>query len=225
MTETRRCEDLPMSERTKIRRHPERGSHDRETVDSILDDGFVCHVGFTTDQGPVVIPTSYGRVGDKLYIHGSPASRMMRALKSGTEVCVAVTLVDGLVLARSATHHSVNFRSVILFGHAVAVEGLDEKRAALLALLEHVIPGRSGDVRPPSDKEVKATLVLSLPLAEVSAKVRDGGPADEPEDLSLPVWAGVLPFSTAHGPPQPEPDLHESVPTPGYVTRYRRPLR
>lgn len=211
-----------VTERTMLKRLPERGSHERDVVHSILDAGYVCHLGFTTERGPVVIPTAYGRVDDEIFVHGSPASRMLRSLKDGVDVCVTVTLIDGLVLARSTFHHSINFRSVVVFGRATQVTDPEAKKAALLSFVEHVVPGRNADARPPSDKEVKGTLVLSVALTEASAKVRTGPPVDEPDDLALPVWAGVLPLDPTPGRLQPDEFVPPTVAVPDYLTRYRR---
>ena len=180
----------------------------------------MCHVGFVANDRPFVIPTTYGRVGDDLYVHGSPASRMLRTLSSGVDVCVTVTLVDGLVLARSAFHHSINYRSAVIVGRAVEVEGLDEKRVALDAFVDHVVPGRAVEARPPNDRELRATIVLRLPIDEASAKVRTGGPIDDDEDLPLAVWAGELPLRTIAGPPVA--DRGVDGPPPDYLTGYRR---
>ncbi|MGI8919027.1 MAG: pyridoxamine 5'-phosphate oxidase family protein [Pyrinomonadaceae bacterium] len=208
--------------RTKLKRLPARGFYDRDLVHGILDEGFICHVGFVVDDQPIVIPTGYGRIGDKLYIHGSQASSMLRTLKTGIAACVTVTLVDGLVLARSAFHHSINYRSVVIFGNATLVEDA-EKNAALLAFSEHVIRGRWQDVREPTEQELKATTVLVLPLAEVSAKVRTGPPIDDEEDYDLPVWAGVLPLRIVAGEPIPDPRLAPETAVPKYALNYKRP--
>lgn len=210
------------TDRTTLKRLPARGFYDRDVVHKILDEGFICHVGFVADGKPVVIPTGYGRIGDKLYIHGSQASRMLRTLKTGVAACVTVTLVDGLVLARSAFHHSINYRSVVIFGNATLVEDPKEKSAALLAFAEHVIQGRWQDVREPTEQELKATTVLVLPLEEVSAKVRTGPPIDDEEDYDLPVWAGVLPLRIVAGVPVPDPRIPDELSVPGYVLNYRR---
>ena len=202
------------TERTTLRRLPKRGSFERQTVYDILDEGFVCHVAFVSDGRPVVIPTAYGRVGDRLYLHGARASRMLKTLGAGADVCVNVTLVDGLVLARSAFHHSINYRSVVVFGRARVVESDEEKRAALLAFTEHVVPGRWDEVREPTKQELDSTLVLSLPLEEASAKVRTGPPIDDEEDYSLPVWAGVLPLRVTAGEVIPDPRLEEGTQPP-----------
>ena len=185
--------------RTRIKREPQRGRYDRETIDLILDEALLCHLGFEIDGQPYVIPTLHARVGDKLYVHGSAASRMLRHLAGGVRVCVTVTLFDGLVLARSVFNHSVNYRSVVLLGTATLVEG-DEKREALHALTEQLAPGRWDEARQPTAKELKATWILSVPIEEVSAKVRNGPPEDEPEDEDLPVWAGVVPVHLAAEP-------------------------
>jgi uncharacterized protein len=185
--------------RLRVKREPQRAHYDRETVEAILDEALICHLGFAVDGRPYVIPTLHARVGDRLYVHGSAASRMLRHLATGAEVCVTVTLFDGLVLARSVFNHSVDYRSAMVFGRATLVEG-DEKVAALRALTEQLAPGRWDEARQPTAKELKATWILSLPLDEASAKVRTGPPEDEPEDLDLPVWAGVVPVHLAAGP-------------------------
>jgi nitroimidazol reductase NimA-like FMN-containing flavoprotein (pyridoxamine 5'-phosphate oxidase superfamily) len=210
------------TERTKLKRLPKRGYFDRETVYGILDEGFICHVGFAPEGRPVVIPTGYARVEDKLYIHGSQASRMLRTLSEGIDVCVTVTLIDGLVLARSAFHHSMNYRSVVVFGRATLVEEREEKYAALLALSEHIVRGRWAEVREPTEQEMRQTTVLAVPLVEVSAKVRTGPPLDDEEDYALPVWAGVLPLRLETGEPVKDPRLPEGVEIPDYVRNYRR---
>ncbi len=214
---------MPPSSRTTLRRVPERGSHNRAVADAILGEGMVAHVGLVTDDGPVVIPTLYARDGDRLLLHGSPASRLLRAGAKGVEMCVTVTLVDGLVLARSAFHHSMNYRSVVVFGHAQPIDDLDERRAALDVLVEHIVPGRTGDARASSEKEVRGTLVLALPLDELSVKVRSGGPNDEDEDMDLPHWAGVIPLTTVPGAPITAEDLRNDADPPPYATSYRRP--
>ncbi|HYG82999.1 MAG TPA: pyridoxamine 5'-phosphate oxidase family protein [Pyrinomonadaceae bacterium] len=212
--------DLSRTARTTLRRLPKRGSFERRTVNEILDEGFVCHVGFVLEGQPFVIPTAYGRVGETLYLHGAKASRMLKALAAGGEVCVTVTLVDGLVLARSAFHHSINYRSVVVFGRARPVESEEEKAAALEAFTEHVMRGRWADVRWPTPEETAATTVVALPLAEASAKVRTGPPIDDEEDYSLPVWAGVLPLRVEPGAPEADPRLPEGTPVPEYVERF-----
>jgi len=215
-------EDFIPTARSTLRRLPQRALYDRAAVYQILDEGFVCHVGFWLDGQPFVIPTGYARIGDRLYVHGSAASRMLRTLRDGVEVCVTVTLVDGLVLARSAFHHSMNYRSVMVFGRATAVEADEEKLTALRAFSEHLIPGRWLEVRPPSAKELEATLVLSLPLGEASAKVRSGPPLDDQEDYALSVWAGVVPIGLAAGPPIADPRLPATIAVPAYARNYSR---
>lgn len=214
--------DFPQTQRTTLKRLPKRGVYDRQLVYRILDEGFICHVSFAVDGQPFVIPTGYARVGDQLYIHGSQVSRMLRTLSSGIDVCVAVTLIDGLVLARSAFHHSLNYRSVVIFGRASMVEEREAKLAALFAFSEHVIPGRWNEVREPTEQELKATTVLSLPLVEVSAKVRTGPPIDDEEDYALTVWAGVLPLRIVAGAPVNDPRLPESIEPPSYTLQYSR---
>ena len=208
--------------RTQVKRLPKRGNYDRETVYQILDTAFVCHVGFSVDTQPYVIPTNYGRSGDTLYLHGSAASRMLKTLSVGVPVCVTVTHVDGLVLARSAFHHSVNYRSVVILGTARLVEDPAEKREALRIFTDHVMKGRWDDVRQPTEQELKATTVLALPLEEVSAKVRTGGPVDDEADYTLPVWAGVLPLETAVKPPVPDARRKNDPPVPEYLRNYSR---
>lgn len=207
--------------RTKLKRLPQRASCDRRIIYQILDEAFICHVGFIDSDYPVVIPTAYGRLEDKLYIHGSAASRMLRKLVDGIQVCVTVTLVDGLVLARSAFHHSMNYRSVVVFGVASPVKNVRKKLRALHVFSEHVIPGRWADVRKPNDTELKQTLVLELPLTEASAKIRTGPPIDEPSDYDLRVWAGELPLSLIAGEPVADPRLVPGVAIPGYIRHAR----
>jgi nitroimidazol reductase NimA-like FMN-containing flavoprotein (pyridoxamine 5'-phosphate oxidase superfamily) len=208
---------LPQTARTTLKRLPQRGNYDRELINQILDEGFICHVGFVVDDEPFVIPTGYARVDDKLFLHGSQASRMLRALEKGIEVCVTVTLIDGLVLARSAFHHSMNYRSVVVFGRAAVVNERAEKMAALLALSEHMIPGRWADVREPSERELQLTTVLSLPLAEASAKVRTGPPLDDEEDYEMEVWAGVIPLRLEAGKPIVDPRMPAGKAVPEYA--------
>ena len=210
------------TDRTQVKRLPKRGNYDRETVYSILDTAFVCHVGFSVGSQPFVIPTNYGRLGDTLYLHGSAASRMLNTLSAGVPVCVTVTHVDGLVLARSAFHHSVNYRSVVILGKAQLVEDPAEKMEALRIFTEHVMKGRWNDVRIPTEQELKATTVLSVPLEEVSAKVRTGGPIDDEPDYALPVWAGVLPLETVAKTPLPDAQRKNDPPIPEYLKNYKR---
>jgi nitroimidazol reductase NimA-like FMN-containing flavoprotein (pyridoxamine 5'-phosphate oxidase superfamily) len=209
------------TDRTTVRRLPKRANYDRELVDAIIDEALSCHVGFAIDGRPWVIPTIHARVDDRLYLHGAVANQMLKSLAGGVEACVTVTLVDGLVLARSQFHHSMNYRSVMIFGRATPVDDVDEKRAALHALVEHVVPGRSADARPPNASELRATSVLTLAIDEASAKVRTGGPVDDEQDLALPIWAGQLPLAATYGSPVAEPDVRASV--PAYVAGYRRP--
>ncbi|NMG21211.1 pyridoxamine 5'-phosphate oxidase family protein [Brasilonema bromeliae] len=215
-------EQFTPTQRTSIKRVSQRGHYERQLIYEILDEGLICHVGFVVDNQPFVIPTAYGRVEDKLYIHGSPASRMLRSLLTGIEVCVTVTLLDGLVLARSAFHHSMNYRSVVIFGTATLVQGADEKLEALRAFTEHIVPERWAEVRPPNRQELQGTLVLSLPITEASAKVRTGPPLDDEEDYSLSVWAGVLPLQVVAGDAIADPRLHTGITQPDYIQNYTR---
>src|SRR5712671_5079847 len=202
--------------RTRVTREPERAVYDRAAAYQVLDEGFICHVGFVVDNQPFVIPTGYGRSGDNLYIHGSAASRMLRNLDQGIAVCVTVTLLDGLVLARSIFNHSMNYRSVVALGTAVAVLDAKEKLEALKLLSEHVLPGRWAESRQPNERELKQTLVLRLPIEEFSAKVRQGPPIDDEEDYAFPTWAGVIPLETVPGPPINDPRLDTKTPVPVY---------
>jgi nitroimidazol reductase NimA-like FMN-containing flavoprotein (pyridoxamine 5'-phosphate oxidase superfamily) len=204
--------------RTTPTRYRERARYDRATVHHILDEALTCHLGYVSDGRPVVLPTTHARLDDVLYMHGSSGSGPMLAARlSGMPVCVTVTLIDGLVLARSAMHHSLNYRSVVAVGTARVVDDPDEKRRALHALLDHIRPGRADDCRPPDARELAATSVLALDLVEVSAKVRDGGVADDAEDLALPHWAGVVPLTVAAGTPEPAGDLDPGTPLPSYL--------
>jgi uncharacterized protein len=214
----------PSSPRTRVVREPDRGVYDREIAYQILDQGFICHIGFLVDGQPFVIPTAYGRAGDNLYVHGSAASRMLRRLDEGVPICLTVTLLDGLVLARSVFNHSMNYRSVVVLGRAMAVEDREGKLAALRALSEHILPGRWDDARQPNEKELKATLVLRLPVDEFSAKVRSGPPIDDLEDYSFPTWAGVIPLEMVARDPISDPRLQHGREAPAYATHYlRRP--
>jgi nitroimidazol reductase NimA-like FMN-containing flavoprotein (pyridoxamine 5'-phosphate oxidase superfamily) len=215
-------EQFPQTPRTTLKRLPKRGSYDREVINSILDEGFICHVGFAVEGKPFVIPTGYARVDDRLLIHGSQASRMLRTLSEGIELCITVTLLDGLVLARSAFHHSMNYRSVVIFGRATLVEDGAEKTAALLALSEHMIPNRWRDVRRPNESELRQTTVLTMPIDEASAKIRTGPPLDDEEDYGMEVWAGVLPLRLVAGQPMADPRLPSEIAPPDYVIRYNR---
>jgi nitroimidazol reductase NimA-like FMN-containing flavoprotein (pyridoxamine 5'-phosphate oxidase superfamily) len=213
------------TKRTELKRLPKRGEFDRAAVFQILNEAFICHVGFVADGKPVVIPTSYARIGDDLYIHGSAASRMLRSLEQGIDVCVTVTLIDGLVLARSAFHHSINYRSVVIFGNATLVNDPDEKLRALQAFTDHVVSGRWQDIRPPDEGELRATLVLKVPLIEVSAKVRTGPPIDDETDYSLPVWAGVVPLELRAATPISDDRLAPDLEPPDYARNYARKAR
>ena len=208
--------------RTRVVREAHRAVYDRETVYRILDEGFLCHVGFAIDGQPFVIPTSYGRKDATLYIHGSAASRMLRQMKAGVPVCIAVTLLDGLVLARSVFNHSMNYRSVVILGNATLVNDPEEKLAALRALSEHILPGRWDDARRPNEGELKQTSVLRLPIEEFSAKVRTGPPIDDEEDYSFPTWAGVVPLEMIAGSPVNDPKLDPVREVPAYMKHYSR---
>ncbi len=208
------------TERTQLRRLPNRGSHESETIHNILDAGFLAYVGFCVDEQPFVIPTLYGREDEHLFLHGSAASRMLRTLEDGASACVTVALVDGLVLARSAFHHSINYRSVVAFGTCRLVPEKPEKLHALTTISEHLIRGRWNDVRPPSEKELKATSVLRFDIEEASAKVRMGPPADDEEDYALPVWAGILPLRVAPGTPTPDARMVDGTEAPEYLREF-----
>jgi uncharacterized protein len=203
-----------------VKRHPERGAYDRATIDSILDEALICHLGFVADGRPYVIPTIHARDGDTLYVHGSPGSRMLKASKKGVDICVTVTLLDGLVLARSVYNHSMNYRSVVVLGRARELTDRDEKLRAMRRVVEHVVPGRWEDARPPDDGEIKGTMILALPLDEASAKIRSGPPSDDDADLELPVWAGVIPLRIE--PSDPVPDAAVDSPPPSYAAGYAR---
>lgn len=210
------------SARTALRRHRERGAYDRATIDAILDEGFLCHAAVAVDEVCSVIPTIYARVGDDVYLHGATGNHVLGAAGAGATVTVTVTLVDGVVLARSAMHHSMNFRSVVIFGRAEEVTASTEKTAALAAVVDHLLPGRTAEARPPSTAELRATRVLRLSLAEASAKVRTAGPADDEADLALPVWAGVLPLRQAAGRPQPVAGLDPNLSPPAALAQPER---
>ncbi len=210
------------TQRTRVVREPDRGVYDREAIYRILDEGFICHVGFVVDGQPFVIPTSYGRVGDSLYIHGSVASRMLRNLDKGIAVCVTVTLIDGLVLARSIFNHSMNYRSVVVLGTATLVDDPAEKLEALHRLSEHILPGRWAQSRQPNERELKATSALRLPINEFSAKVRQGPPIDDEEDYSFPTWAGVIPLHMAAEAAIPDERCNPDLEVPAYARTYSR---
>ncbi len=213
---------LAVTDRTRIKRMPKRGVFDRGAIYRILDEGFVCHVAFAVDGQPYAIPTGYARVGDAIYLHGSAASRMLRSLGAGLSVCVTVTLVDGLVLARSAFHHSVNYRSVVILGQARLVTDPDEKAAALRAFTNHIVPGRWEEVRPVTAQELLGTSVLVLPIEEASAKIRTGPPVDDEEDLEWPVWAGVVPLALQSGDPVPDTHVRPGTAPPDPARLERR---
>jgi uncharacterized protein len=214
----------PATDRVRLRRKRERGRHDRATIDAILDEALIAHVGIVGEDGqPYVIPTLHARRGDLVYCHGAVAGRTLRALAGGAPVCLTVSLIDGLVLARSAMHHSANYRSAVLLARARSVEDPAEKRTALEAVVEHIVPGRWGDVRAPTDDELKATAVLALPIDEASAKIRIGEPLDDEQDYELGAWAGVIPLRMSAGEPEPDPRLRAGIVPPPYVSAYRRP--
>jgi len=213
----------PRSERVRLRRRRKRGSYDRAVIDAILDEALIAHLGVAEPDGrPLVIPTLHARRGDVVYLHGSAAGRISKRLAPGGPVCLTVSLIDGLVLARSAMHHSANYRSVMLLGEATIVQEREQKLAALQAIVEHIVPGRWPDVRAPTDNELKATAVLELPIDEASAKVRVGPPVDDEEDYSLPTWAGVIPLATEARAPEPDARLAQGIEPPAYATGYRR---
>jgi uncharacterized protein len=212
------------SDRVRLRRKRERGSYDRAAIEAILDEALIGHVGIADKDGqPFVIPTLHARSGDVVYLHGSTASRTLRALQDGAPVCLTVSLLDGLVLARAVMHHSANYRSVMLLGRARVVEEEHEKLAALEAIVEHIVPGRWAEARRPSENELKATAVLALPLEEASAKIRTGPPIDDEEDYALPVWAGVIPIASEAHPAEPDPRLPAGIALPDAAARYARP--
>jgi nitroimidazol reductase NimA-like FMN-containing flavoprotein (pyridoxamine 5'-phosphate oxidase superfamily) len=215
-------EMTPPTERTRVVREAHRGAYDRETIYKILDEGFVCHVGFAADGQPFVIPTLFARIDDAIYFHGSAASRMLRNVSAEIPVCVTVTLTDGFVLARSVFNHSMNYRSVVALGKAVLVGAPEEKLEALRAFTEKIIPGRWADARQPNEKELKATSILRLPLIEVSAKIRSGPVEDDAPDYALPVWAGVIPLRLTPGAPIRDERCDASIPTPAYAAQYKR---
>ena len=213
------------TKRTKVKRVPVRGQYDRESICAILDDHFLCHIGFVHEGHPVVIPTLYGRHEDRLYIHGATTSRLLKSLQEGIEISLAVTHVDGLVLARSAFHHSMNYRSVVLFGTAELITDPDEKLIGLKAVSDQIISGRWEEVREPNDKELKATTVLSIPINEASAKVRKGPPVDDKEDYELNIWAGEIPLGVSPQQPIPDPLLLKGIPASKSVSKYIERIR
>jgi len=212
------------TERARVHRLPERAAYDRETIEAILDEALICHVAWTDGDGRArALPTIHARVGDTLYLHGSRAARAWRAVAGGAEVCVVATIVDALVLARSAFHHSMNYRSVVLYGHGREVTDADELVTAARAITHHVLPGREAEARMPTAEEFKQTILFAIPIAEASAKVRTGPPKDDAADLELPIWAGLLPLETSGGPPAPSPDLLQGIAVPAHVAQPRRP--
>ena len=215
-------ESFTPTDRTRVVREPHRGAYDRETIYKILDEGFVCHVGFSAADQPFVIPTLYARVGDAIYFHGSAASRMLRGASTGIPVCITVTIIDGLVLARSVFNHSMNYRSVVALGKAILAEAPGEKVEALRAFTEKILPGRWEDARQPNEKELKATSILKLPLTEVSAKIRSGPVQDDEEDYALTVWAGIVPLRLQAEAPIRDERCDPSIPTPAYAANYKR---
>lgn len=215
-------ESISPTERTRLVREPQRAHYDRETIYKILDEAFVCHVGFSLEAQPYVIPTLFARIGDAIYFHGSAASRMLRNASEGIPVCITVTLMDGFVLARSVFNHSMNYRSVVALGKAALVDALDEKLEALRAFTEKILPGRWNEARQPNEKELKSTSILRLPLTEVSAKIRTGPPEDDAPDYALPVWAGVIPLHLAAGAPVRDERCDTAIPTPAYALHYKR---
>src|SRR5512137_2199240 len=214
--------EFPITERSRVRRVPKRGQYDKDTIYRILDEGLVCHVGLAEDDRPVVIPMNYARHGDALILHGAPASRLVKYVQAGHPVCVTVTLLDGLVLARSVYHHSMNYRSVVVFGRGGLIEAEQEKLAALEVLTEHILPGRWQVARRPNRQELDATAVVSIAIESASAKVRTGPPADDEDDYQLPVWAGVLPIQQQALTPVNDPRLRKDIPIPQSVSNYRR---
>ena len=213
------------TERTRVTRKPDRANYDRETIHNILDQAFVCHVGFVSDGMPVVLPTNYVRVGDKLFLHGSTASRLMKTLGSGAPFCLNVTLLDGIVFSPTATGHSVNYRSVVVMGKGEPVEGIEAKRAAMRDFVEYVLRGRWATVRPPSEQELKGTMVLAVPLVEASAKIRTGFAVDNAEEYASGAWTGVLPFKWTPGEPVRDPRGSATVPVPENIRHYSRPQK
>ncbi len=214
--------EVPIAELNRIRRVPKRGQYDKDTIYRILDEGLVCHVGIVEDGQPVVIPMNYARRDDTVVLHGAPASRLLKHVQAGRQVCVTVTLLDGLVLARSVYHHSMNYRSVVVFGRGRLIEAEQEKLAALEVLTEHILPGRWRDARRPNRQELDATVVVSIAIESASAKVRTGPPVDDEDDYQLPVWAGVLPIGQQALPPVNDPRLRADIPVPPSVSHYRR---
>ena len=213
---------LKASDRSTVKRRPQRGCHDRATIEQILDEALVIHVGFIANHQPFVIPMGYGRDGDRLYIHGAVASRMLQNLEQGIDICVSATILDGIVIARSLFHHSMNYRSVVLFGRATLVDDEEEKLHALKVLSEQIVPGRWEQARQPTPQEIKATTVLAFPIEEGSAKVRSGDPKDDAADYELPIWAGQLPLKLTPGVPIPDSQLRSDIAVPEHLLNYHR---
>lgn len=218
-------QEFPKTPRNRLKRNPRRGHYDKETIYGIIDEALICHVGFVVDGQPYVIPALHARQGNRILLHGAKGSRMLRYLQGGGEVCITITLLDGIVLARSAFHHSMNYRSVVLFGKGEMIDGKEEKLSALEALTEHIVPGRWEEVRAPNSKELDATAIVAVPIESASAKIRTGPPIDAKDDYDLPVWAGVLPIRRSVGNPANDPRLKEGVPVPNYIIKYQRERR
>lgn len=216
-------EQFPQTKRNQVKCKPDRGRYDKATIYPIVDEALFCHVGFVVDGQPYVIPTLHARQGDRLLLHGAKGSRMLKAIQTGEALCITITLLDGLVLARSVFHHSINYRSVVLFGRGELIEGEEEKRAALEIFTERMIRGRWGEAKRPMPQELDATAVVAVPIESASAKIRMGPPIDDERDYDLPVWAGVLPIRQAVGSPQGDPRLKEGIPLPPSVIAYQRP--
>jgi uncharacterized protein len=214
--------DFSRSPKNKIKRKPDRGHYDKETVHQILDEGLICHVGLIQDNSPIVIPMNYARQGDQILLHGAPGSRLLQSIKNGAEVCITVTLIDDLVLARSVLHHSMNYRSVVFFGRGTLVEEYNQKKEAFKTIVDHIIPGRWDDARQPSDKEIKQTYVVAVPINEASAKIRSGPVIDEEDDYALSVWAGLLPLGFNPAEPVSDEKLDKNIQVPDYVKNYNR---
>jgi nitroimidazol reductase NimA-like FMN-containing flavoprotein (pyridoxamine 5'-phosphate oxidase superfamily) len=211
-----------ITRRNKIKRLPERAHYEKSTIYSIIDEALYCHVGFIQENQPFVIPTLHARMEDNIILHGSKISRLMQHLHAGNSICISITILDGLVLARSAYHHSMNYRSVVLFGRGNPVQSDEEKRIALQALMDHMMPGRWNDVRKPSQKELNATAVISIPIDDASAKIRTGPPIEDEQDDDFPIWAGQIPMYQGFSPPQSDPKLKGVIPIPEYISQYMR---
>jgi nitroimidazol reductase NimA-like FMN-containing flavoprotein (pyridoxamine 5'-phosphate oxidase superfamily) len=215
--------ELTKTDATTVRRKAERADYRRDSANAILDEALIAHVGFSVDEQPFVIPMVFGRDGERLILHGSVASRLLRALDDGVPVCITVTLIDALVASRSQFHTSMNYRSVVIIGIAQRIRDLDDARRAMACVVDHALPGRSAEARPPTDAELRQTAVLELPIDTASVKTRTGGPIEDPDDLALPVWGGIVPVATAFGVPQPDADVRADVRVPAVLAEYRRP--